>query len=125
MVDPPPALILLATDGYANSFVNEAAFLQVGTDILEMIRTEGLETVQENLATWLAEASQDGSGDDITLGILCRTDIQPRPRSAEEETKPTVVVSEPQAGEVEVSDEAEDEFTWTLTLKRIPRAKKQ
>ncbi|MBN1955054.1 MAG: protein phosphatase 2C domain-containing protein [Anaerolineae bacterium] len=70
----PPALILVSTDGYANSFRDEAGFLQVGSDILEMIRTQGLTAVQESLQSWLTEASQDGSGDDITLGILCRLD---------------------------------------------------
>jgi serine/threonine protein phosphatase PrpC len=116
LVDPPPALILLATDGYANSFVNEAAFLQVGTDILEMIRTEGLEAVQESLETWLSEASQAGSGDDITLGILCRADV---PSSSQADT------SELKAAQTDVSLGEKDEFTVTVTVKRAPRPKKQ
>jgi serine/threonine protein phosphatase PrpC len=69
----PPALIMLSTDGYANSFVNEEAFTKVGTDLLEMIRADGLDTVDENLDGWLTEASASGSGDDITLAIICRT----------------------------------------------------
>ncbi len=72
---PLPALILLATDGYANSFVNETAFLKVGTDILDILRTDGLSAVEDSLPLWLEEASQAGSGDDITLGIICRKDI--------------------------------------------------
>jgi serine/threonine protein phosphatase PrpC len=116
LVEPPPALVLLATDGYANSFVNEAAFLQVGTDILEMIRTEGLEAVQESLETWLSEASQAGSGDDITLGILCRADI---PSSSQAET------SDLKAAQTDVSLGEKDEFTVTVTVKRAPRPKKQ
>jgi hypothetical protein len=75
LVGPPPALILLTTDGYANSFVNEAAFLQVGTDILDMVRSTGLAEVDANLPAWLSEASQAGSGDDITVGVICRTDL--------------------------------------------------
>jgi hypothetical protein len=71
---PLPALILVSTDGYGNSFRDEAGFLQVGTDFLEMTRADGLDAVHESLETWLAEASQEGSGDDITLGILCRMD---------------------------------------------------
>jgi WD40 repeat protein/serine/threonine protein phosphatase PrpC len=70
----PPALILLSTDGYSNSFRNEEAFLKVGPDILKMIRENGLDKVNESLETWLTEASQAGSGDDITLGIICRMD---------------------------------------------------
>ncbi|MCP4536335.1 MAG: protein phosphatase 2C domain-containing protein [Chloroflexi bacterium] len=112
VVDPPPALILLATDGYANSFVSETAFQQVGTDVLEMIRAEGLEAVQESLETWLSEASQAGSGDDITLGILCRADV---PSSSQSET------SELQTSETDISLGKEDEFTVTVTVKRAKK----
>lgn len=69
---PPPALILLATDGYANSFRDDEGFLLVGTDLLEMIRTQGLDRVHAGLEQWLREASQLGSGDDVTVGLLCR-----------------------------------------------------
>jgi serine/threonine protein phosphatase PrpC len=67
-----PALILASTDGYINSFRNEEGFLQVGTDLLDMIRTDGLDEINNRLETWLHEASKAGSGDDVTLGILCR-----------------------------------------------------
>ena len=69
----PPALLLLATDGYANSFRDDAGFLRVGADLLDMIRTEGIEKVEDSLDAWLTEASELGSGDDITLALLCRT----------------------------------------------------
>jgi hypothetical protein len=68
----PPALILAASDGYANSYRDEAGFLRVGSDLLKLIRTEGIETVAVNLADWLDEISRQGSGDDVTLGVLCR-----------------------------------------------------
>ena len=68
----PPALILAATDGYANSYRDEASFQQVARDLWEMLRDEGVETVRSNLKNWLNEASQQGSGDDITVGILCQ-----------------------------------------------------
>lgn len=73
-----PALLLLTTDGYANSFKDEAGFLKVGTDILKMIKVEGPKYVEENLENWLDEASKRGSGDDITLGILYRQEIMER-----------------------------------------------
>ena len=41
LADVGPALILLSTDGYANSFRDEAGFLKVGSDLLDMIRAEG------------------------------------------------------------------------------------
>jgi serine/threonine protein phosphatase PrpC len=70
-----PALIVLSTDGYANSFRDEAGFLQVGSDLLRLIRSDGLSCVSSNLASWLQETSQAGSGDDITVGIVCRGDL--------------------------------------------------
>ena len=66
-----PALVLLATDGYPNSFRDEAGFLKVGPDILKTIRADGLGHVKDNLETWLSDSTHAGSGDDVTLGILC------------------------------------------------------
>ena len=66
-----PALILLSTDGYPNSFRHESGFFKVGSDILNMIRENGLAMVQNNLAGWLSDSTRAGSGDDVTLGILC------------------------------------------------------
>lgn len=73
VANTPPALILLSTDGYANSFRHEADFLKVGSDIFEMIRVDGLGHVSESLEEWLAESTRAGSGDDVTMSILCRT----------------------------------------------------
>jgi serine/threonine protein phosphatase PrpC len=71
----PPAIILLSTDGYPNSFRDESGFLKVGSDILEMIRADGdLRSVSENIETWLIDSTRAGSGDDVTLGIICRDD---------------------------------------------------
>ena len=69
----PPALILLSSDGYANSFQDESSFLQVGSDIHEMVQTQGLDVVAGHLEQWLTESTHEGSGDDITLGILMRS----------------------------------------------------
>jgi serine/threonine protein phosphatase PrpC len=65
-------LVLLCTDGYANSFRDDAGFLRTGRDILEIIRQDGIGRVESELETWLEEASELGSGDDITAGILWR-----------------------------------------------------
>ncbi len=67
----PPALVLLSTDGYPNSFRHESGFLQVGSDLLKMIHDDGLASVRDNLSRWLSDSTQAGSGDDVTLGILC------------------------------------------------------
>src|SRR5918997_380891 len=67
-----PALILLSTDGYVNSFSDSAGFLKVGSDLLEMLRADGFDTVNASLKGWLEEATRSGSGDDCTLGLICR-----------------------------------------------------
>lgn len=68
----PPALILCCTDGYSNSFIDDENFLMVGRDIYNVVREYGIDAVQSKLESWLTEASESGSGDDITLGIMCR-----------------------------------------------------
>ena len=68
----PPALILAATDGYANSYRDEAGFQQVARDVWAMLRDDGDAAVKPHLQDWLNEASQHGSGDDITVGIVWR-----------------------------------------------------
>lgn len=92
-----PALILVTTDGYANSFADEAGFLKVGTDLLDMLRADGVEPVSASLKGWLEEATRAGSGDDTTLAVICRMDAlqqpapqpQPQPQPQPEETKAT------------------------------------
>ena len=70
-----PALILLTTDGYYNSFSTIAGFHQVGSDLLHMLREEdGFDTVNRSVKGWLEEATAAGSGDDCTLAIICRMD---------------------------------------------------
>lgn len=73
--DDLPALILLTTDGYYNSFSTKAGFYQVGSDLLQMLREpDGFGTVNRSVKGWLEEATAAGSGDDCTLAIICRMD---------------------------------------------------
>jgi len=73
-----PALILLATDGYPNSFRDEPGFLQAGLDILKALRSEGGSRVRNSLAGWLRDTTRVGSGDDVTLGIVYPSRMRPR-----------------------------------------------
>lgn len=75
----PPALVALSTDGYANSFATDQAFLQVGGDLLAFLRSDGVKQTVANLPSWLTEASERGSGDDITVGLVCRIDALKSP----------------------------------------------
>lgn len=65
-------LVLLATDGYANSFRNDDDFLQVGPDVLRTADTEGIGSIRASLPGWLAETTREGAGDDIgvTIAVL-------------------------------------------------------
>ena len=121
LVGPPPALILLATDGYANSFVNEAAFLKVGTDILEMVRSTGPADVETNLPAWLSEASQAGSGDDITVGIICRTDLSSQRGHSEPGRALSSADEAPSCGPVPPDDPPVAGSTWTVATTSLPR----
>lgn len=70
-----PALIMLSTDGYTNSFSKREGFYKVGSDIWQTIYAggeAGLKTVEDSLEGWLNQTSKTGSGDDITVGLLCR-----------------------------------------------------
>jgi len=68
--DAPPALILACTDGYANSFGTDADFLQIAQDYEHLIAVEGFEPVADALEQYLDDTSTEGSGDDITLGVI-------------------------------------------------------
>jgi len=65
-----PRLILLSTDGYANSFQSEQAFLQVGGDLLSIITRKGIGAVDREIRRWLEETTAQGAGDDVTLAVL-------------------------------------------------------
>uniref|UniRef100_B8HT04 PPM-type phosphatase domain-containing protein n=1 Tax=Cyanothece sp. (strain PCC 7425 / ATCC 29141) TaxID=395961 RepID=B8HT04_CYAP4 len=84
LTEQPPRLILLSSDGYANSFVSEADFLQTGRDYLRWLEAEGMAAVMNQLDGILSETSQQGSGDDITLGMIqCLSTGQERPGGAD------------------------------------------
>ncbi|HEV2859940.1 MAG TPA: PP2C family serine/threonine-protein phosphatase [Pyrinomonadaceae bacterium] len=97
-----PALILITTDGYANSFSDEAGFLKVGSDLLEMLRADGFDAVNASVKGWLEEATRSGSGDDTTLGIICRMDAL-----AKREAEPAPVPAETPQPEAPAPAQAE------------------
>jgi len=67
-----PALIFISTDGYANSYANDDAFIQVPADYLKQMRNYGLRVIESQIEGWLEEVSKGGSGDDVTLGLIWR-----------------------------------------------------
>lgn len=110
-----PALVLLSTDGYVNSFSNEAGFFQAGTDILKMLgEPNGFDVVNENLKAWLEEATKMGSGDDCTVGIVYRPDAvqktnEPEKSESQSETTTNILPSVP---------ENSGDVTVTITIKK-------
>lgn len=75
IVETPPALVLLATDGYANSFADESGFEQVAGDLHTAIRQDGHTAVARHLPDWLAATSAAGSGDDISVAVAYRSQM--------------------------------------------------
>lgn len=94
-----PAMIMLSTDGYPNSFRDFEGFSQSSTDLLKIFATDGPEAIERDLPSWLTEASTLGSGDDVTLGLLLQVDPDPVPIEDDQ----TAVADE--ASDVEVGAE--------------------
>ncbi len=65
-------MILVSSDGFANSFADDAGFFQFGSDVMRIVVNEGLDAVNGMLPGWLEEMTRRGSGDDISLGMICR-----------------------------------------------------
>jgi hypothetical protein len=63
------SLVILATDGYGNSFVDDDSFVQVGNDLLAAVVETGITGVRQSLPRWLEETSRQGAGDDISVAV--------------------------------------------------------
>ncbi len=123
--DESPAMILLSTDEYLNSFSNEAGFFQAGTDILTMLAAEnGFNDVSDNLKAWLAEATAMGSGDDCTVAIIYRPESLKKAEKTETttiETPPSPEISQAIAALTDseaVSPQNMEDVTVTITIKK-------
>lgn len=66
----PGSLLLVSTDGYSKSYETDAIFKQIGPDYLTMITASGLTAVSRELPRFLETVTSQGSGDDVTLGLL-------------------------------------------------------
>lgn len=73
-------LVVLATDGYANAFADDAAFAQVGSDLLRWLGARDPAWVEGELPSWL-EHSAGITGDDASLALLYRWPLPPPPAS--------------------------------------------
>ncbi len=66
--DHLPELVVLATDGYGNSFASPTWRQEAATGLLEAVRRDGLDTVGAKLPGWLADSAAAG-GDDVTMAL--------------------------------------------------------
>ncbi len=94
----PPSLILLSTDGYANSFLSTSDFHKVGSDLLQILRSDESGhrhgnklkqrvELEKNLKMWLEDASIKGSGDDVTVAVIFRQDLTRQSRNQNNQTR--------------------------------------
>jgi len=67
-----PALIMISSDGYSNSFRAEDDFIKAALDYHAYFRDEGEDYVSKNLMKWLEDTSAEGSGDDTTVVLIAR-----------------------------------------------------
>jgi hypothetical protein len=75
----PPVLFFLATDGYKNAHRSPEGFFRTAREFAVALQKSGPAEVEGYLPELLSDASQRGSGDDISLGLAWRTDMPPLP----------------------------------------------
>jgi len=63
----PGEILLLATDGLADSFAGDDQLARFADDLWQRLETYGPSRVAPHLPDWLDRLSCDGSGDDITI----------------------------------------------------------
>ena len=70
-----PVMVVMVSDGYSNSFPDEEELLKAGVELLQSLRLEGMDTINEGLDATLKHISRLMSGDDISLGLLKRSEL--------------------------------------------------
>ena len=96
----PVPVIMISTDGFANSFLDDDGFFQFGSDVLRMLAENGPDSVGDQLDGWLSQMTRQGSGDDISLAVACMPGALPDavPAAADEDATGSVAASAEQHG---------------------------
>lgn len=71
LLEPLPSLIVLTSDGYANSFADPDWRERAVAELADLVEREGIEAVTAELPAWLAD-SAEASGDDVTMALVRR-----------------------------------------------------
>ena len=108
----PPALFLLATDGYKNAHRSLAGFLRTGREFADRLQQSGPAEVAVHLPEWLGHASEKGSGDDITVGLAWRTNTPPLPALPAPEPMPPELPRTSTEVQPPGGDDERDSTTW-------------
>jgi serine/threonine protein phosphatase PrpC len=66
-----PDFVLLASDGYGNSFADAGWREQVTADLRQRLARDGADVVQGDLPRWLTDSAR-AAGDDTTVAVLTR-----------------------------------------------------
>ncbi len=74
--EPLPSVIILTSDGYANSFASPRWRTDAGIDLRDQVHRLGLDQLEQRLPGWLAESATAG-GDDVSMALIARTDDIP------------------------------------------------
>lgn len=82
-------LVVLATDGYGNSFADNRWREQVAGDLARDARTRGLATLEGDLPEWLGESAEAG-GDDVSVALLQNRTVSLTPRPTATPPKSTL-----------------------------------
>jgi hypothetical protein len=73
LVEPLPEMLILTTDGYANSFASPTWRTDAGTDLRNHVQRLGMDAVEKRLPSWLADSATAG-GDDVSMALIQRAD---------------------------------------------------
>jgi len=72
---PAPGLVLLTTDGFPNAFPGDAAFDAAAGTVLSVANTDDVTAIRRRLEGWLTDATNHGSGDDVTVALAFRRGV--------------------------------------------------
>lgn len=67
-----PDLVMLSSDGYANSFASPTWRDDVGRDLLALVGRRGIDEVEAMLPEWLADSAA-AAGDDVSMALAHRS----------------------------------------------------
>jgi hypothetical protein len=76
--EPLPDVLVLTSDGYANSFASPTWRTEAGVDLRDNCARLGVDAVEERLPHWLAESAAAG-GDDVTMALIARESMAVAP----------------------------------------------